>query len=107
MADLDGAELVVERQRGKGKNGDQGGEGEAAEDHLNNSSETGFGPGVEPGSHLGEGGGAGEDGGLAVAVDHHRARQFACPGRVDLVTQAFVEAVGEAKTLAAAEAGLL
>src|SRR5216684_6922624 len=103
MADLDGAQLVVEGQGGKGKNSDQGGEGEAAEDHLNNSSETGFWPGVEPGSHLGEVGDARQHGGLAVAVDHHRARQFAGPGRIDLITQAFVEAVGEAKTLAAAE----
>ena len=66
-----------------------------------------LGLGVEPLADLGEVGDARQHRRLAVAIDHHGARQLAGPGRIDLVAQALVEAVGEGPALGLVETGTL
>ena len=69
----------------KGEESERGGKDKAAGDHGNISSMTGFGMSIEPCLDRGEVGDARQDFGLAVAIDHHGARQLARPGGVDLV----------------------
>src|SRR2546426_10276 len=59
---------------------------------------------AEPGAPLVEVGDTRQHGHGSVAGDQHRARQLAGPGAVDLVTQAFVEAIGEGPALGVGEA---